>query len=135
MYPLIGSIVDPLVALRSVPSIQWAILKLFGCWIVREISFYYLHRLLHHGEFYVLFHKKHHSYTADTAITAMYCTPVEHILTNMVPVIVGPFILQLSFIPSFLWFAHTILSTLQEHSGYHFSWYYNSKRHNSHHQR
>lgn len=135
VYPLILLFDDPAVALRNLPSFRKGLLQLIGCWILREIFFYYHHRLLHYGKFYIFFHKKHHSFTANTAITAEYCTPMEHIVANLVPAVVGPFILQLNFIPTFLWFAHIMLSTLQEHGGYDFPWYYNSKHHNTHHQR
>jgi len=62
-------------------------------WIVflllREISFYYSHRLLHHQMIYKFIHKKHHEWTSPIALATFYCHPFEHFLVNLVPAILG----------------------------------------------
>jgi methylsterol monooxygenase len=61
-------------------------------WIVfvllREIAFYYIHRLLHHRRFYYI-HKKHHDWQTPIAITAIYCHPIEHAFGNLLPAFLG----------------------------------------------
>ncbi|KAL1463883.1 hypothetical protein MTO96_043157 [Rhipicephalus appendiculatus] len=51
----------------------------------REISPDNRVKLLRHRLLYRLFHKKHHEWTAPVAITAVYCTPLEHLLSNVLP--------------------------------------------------
>lgn len=57
--------------------------------IVREILFYYSHRLGHIPALYKRIHKVHHKFTAPIAPSAEYAHPVEHLVANVIPVIAG----------------------------------------------
>jgi len=57
--------------------------------IVREILFYYSHRLGHIPALYKRIHKMHHTFTAPIAPSAEYAHPVEHLVANVIPVIAG----------------------------------------------
>jgi sterol desaturase/sphingolipid hydroxylase (fatty acid hydroxylase superfamily) len=57
--------------------------------IVREILFYYTHRIGHMPAVYKRIHKKHHKFTAPIAPSAEYAHPVEHLLANVLPIIAG----------------------------------------------
>lgn len=57
------SLDDPYPVLVNVPGFFKFVVQLWTCWIAREVVFYYLHRLLHHGSFYQRYHKKHHGIT------------------------------------------------------------------------
>ncbi len=76
--------------------------RIFKDWIVfvllREIAFYYIHRLLHYSRIYKYIHKKHHEWQTPIAITAIYCHPIEHAFGNLLPAFLGEY----NFIPKFL---------------------------------
>ena len=74
---------------RELPDIWTGIGHFIVFAIVREITFYYSHRLLHHPYFYKSIHKKHHMWTSPIAIAAAYCHPVEHIVSNVIPIALG----------------------------------------------
>lgn len=57
--------------------------------MIREILFYYSHRLIHIPALYKRIHKVHHKFTAPIAPSAEYAHPLEHLLSNVVPVIAG----------------------------------------------
>ncbi len=46
-------------------------------------------RLLHHPRLYKYVHKKHHEWTAPIGWVAVYAHPVEHIISNMLPPVMG----------------------------------------------
>uniref|UniRef100_A0A336LFN8 CSON010488 protein n=1 Tax=Culicoides sonorensis TaxID=179676 RepID=A0A336LFN8_CULSO len=120
--------------LREIPTFSVFVTEFYSCWLIREVLFYYLHRLSHHRLLYKHIHKKHHRWTAPIALSAEFCTPWEHILTNIIPTILGPFVISSHYLTIFVWFVHVMLSTLQKHSGYDIPWYYDSIRHNYHHE-
>ncbi|KAL2255521.1 hypothetical protein VTK26DRAFT_3200 [Humicola hyalothermophila] len=102
--------------------------------VVREISFYYIHRLFHSRYFYKRIHKLHHEFTAPVALAAQYAHPVEQLLANTLP-IVGPPLVMGSHILT-LWFllAVMLLETALVHSGYDFVARI-AKTHDEHHEK
>ncbi|XP_035788386.1 fatty acid hydroxylase domain-containing protein 2-like [Anopheles albimanus] len=119
--------------LRELPTFHWVLAELSFCIFVEEIGFYYAHRLLHHGRLYRYIHKRHHEWTAPIAITAIYCHPVEHVFSNLVPPFVGIFLLGSHVAVAWLWFTLVILSTLNAHSGYHLPFFPSPEAHDFHH--
>lgn len=49
------------------------------------IKYHLIVRFLHHRRLYKYIHKKHHEWTAPIAVTAIYCHPLEHLLSNILP--------------------------------------------------
>ncbi|XP_050040095.2 fatty acid hydroxylase domain-containing protein 2-like [Dermacentor andersoni] len=117
----------------SLPPLSRAVAH-FACFVaIEEALFYYSHRLLHHRLLYQRFHKKHHEWTAPVAITAVYCTPVEHLLSNVLPVVVGPVVLGSHLSVHWLWAVLTAPYGVIVHSGYHLPLLPSPQMHDFHH--
>lgn len=118
---------------REVPSFGRVFLDLVVCILVDEIGFYYSHRLFHYKFFYKHIHKQHHLWQSPIAITATYCHPLEHVLSNLLPVAGGSMIMQSHISVLWLWLTIATLTTLQTHSGYHLPFCHSSEFHDFHH--
>lgn len=119
--------------IRELPTFHYVLLELAIFIIVEEIGFYYSHRLLHHRLVYRYIHKKHHEWTSPVAVTAIYCHPVEHIFSNLLPPFLGVLIMRSHIATSWLWFTMAICNTLSAHSGYHFPFFPSPEAHDFHH--
>ncbi|XP_059486206.1 fatty acid hydroxylase domain-containing protein 2-like isoform X1 [Neocloeon triangulifer] len=119
--------------LRELPTFHWVLAEMAFLILIEEFGFYYSHRLLHSKHLYKIIHKKHHEWTAPIAVTAIYCHPIEHIFSNLVPPFLGVFILGSHLATSWLWFCLAILSTLNAHSGYHLPFFPSPEAHDFHH--
>ncbi|OJD17472.1 hypothetical protein AJ78_02445 [Emergomyces pasteurianus Ep9510] len=98
----------------------------------RELLFYTAHRALHHPKLYPRFHKQHHSFTAPVALAAQYAHPLEHMLANVMPIVL-PLALRRAHILSFALFLTTMLvETASVHSGYDFA---GARKHDLHHEK
>lgn len=92
---------------------------IFGM-LVREVLFYYVHRLLHHPSIYPSVHKPHHKFIAPVALAAQYATITEHIFANILPISI-PLTLIHAHIVTFWIFAGLVLvETTTVHSGFDF---------------
>ncbi|TPX61579.1 hypothetical protein SpCBS45565_g07215 [Spizellomyces sp. 'palustris'] len=86
--------------------------------IVEEILFYYSHRLLHARPIYKYIHKLHHQFTAPVGMSAEYAHPIEHVLSNIVPVVVGPILMGSHLVTMWLWLSMALFTTVTVHAGY-----------------
>lgn len=118
---------------HELPTFHWVLFELAIHIIVEEIGFYYSHRILHSRALYKYIHKKHHEWTAPIAVTAIYCHPIEHIFSNLLPPFLGVLVMGSHIATSWLWFSLAILSTLNAHSGYHLPFFPSPEAHDFHH--
>lgn len=121
--------------IRSLPTLMEFVLQFMACIVIREFYFYYSHRILHMKQFYERFHKRHHEWQAPIAVSAIYCSPLEHVWSNLGPVGLGPFLLGSHYITTLCFGFYAILMTLQDHSGYCFPYYFNPSHHDYHHEK
>jgi methylsterol monooxygenase len=66
------------------------------------------------------FHKMHHEWTASVSFVAIYADPLEHIVSNLGPVMMGPYICGAHGVVYWFWLWLAVAVTIQVHSGYHF---------------
>lgn len=118
---------------RTMPTFQRLMFDLVALIIIEEIVFYYSHRLLHAKFIYKYIHKQHHEWQSPISITAEYANPIEHFLSNLLPPIMGIVIMKSHMFTCWVWFTMVILSTLKDHSGYHFPFFPANEMHDYHH--
>ena len=100
------------------PDVPQLLLQLVGIVACEEVLFYYSHRALHHRALFRHVHKQHHRFTAPFGIAAVYAHPLEHVLSNLLPVSAGPLLLRAHPLVTLIWTSFAILSTASVHSGY-----------------
>lgn len=117
--------------LPSFFTLAWELLL---CILVREALFYYIHRGLHHPSIYQYIHKTHHSFPCPVSWTSQYAHPVEHIVSNVLPVMLPPALLGSHQVTlwTFAWIA--AVEGVVDHSGYTF-FGKAAKAHDRHHER
>lgn len=117
----------------ELPTFTWVALEIIVHTLVEEVGFYYSHRLFHHPRLYKHFHKIHHEWTAPTSIVSIYAHPLEHIISNLLPMALGPIITGSHLATAWLWFAVGLMSTTVAHSGYHLPLFPSPEAHDYHH--
>ena len=63
----------------------------------------------------------------------MYAHPIEHVISNVVPVFLGPLLMGAHAFTLLLWFVAVLFTTCTHHSGYHFPFMTSSEFHDYHH--
>jgi len=81
---------------------------------------YYIHHIFQHPSIYPVIHKPHHRFTAPVALSAQYATVAEHLLANVMPIILPPLILNSHVVMFFLFMALQVVKSTVVHSGYDF---------------
>ncbi|KAL2868129.1 sterol desaturase family protein [Aspergillus lucknowensis] len=104
----------------TLPTIPEVIRDFILCLLLRELLFYYSHRLLHRPYFYARIHKLHHKFTAPVALAAQYAHPLEQIFANALPISLPPQLLSSHVLTFWIFLAYELFNTATVHSGYDF---------------
>jgi len=144
-------IVGPLFAIALMPILKWRgisckaedipglttfLRHLVGFAVCEEVGFYYAHRMFHEIKpLYIRIHKQHHEWVAPIAIAARYAHPVEDVLANVGPVMLGPLVCGSHLVFLWIWMTLAMTSTLISHSGYHLPFLPSNEAHDFHHLR
>ncbi|MEQ2171168.1 Fatty acid hydroxylase domain-containing protein 2 [Goodea atripinnis] len=97
----------------ELPTFHWALMELAVFSILEEIL------LFHHPSLYKHFHKQHHEWTAPIGVVSIYAHPLEHVISNMLPVVIGPVVLGSHITTTSMWYCVALVSTTISHCGYH----------------
>jgi len=114
------------------------LIKLLMLVIWQDLSFYHIHRMFHLPVFYK-WHKRHHSITAPFSISHGYASWIEIVIANILPVVLGPIILDMSLLSTCIWALTGQFVAQFVHSGYKFNIpllpsYMSANNHDIHHE-
>lgn len=103
--------------------------------LITDLSGHYISflRLLHHPLFYKKYHKRHHEWISPVGVSAIYCHPVEHVLSNVLPTYAGSVVGGIHVTSLWLWLAFATTYGVIVHSGYHLPLTPTPEFHNYHH--
>jgi len=104
------------------PDTFTLIWQLIICCIVEDTMFYWSHRTLHNPRIYKYIHKIHHEYYHPITLSSEHAHPIEFLVGNLLPVMMGPTILKSHIITLWLWILIRITVSIDEHCGYTFPW-------------
>jgi sterol desaturase/sphingolipid hydroxylase (fatty acid hydroxylase superfamily) len=117
----------------ELPSLPRLTAQLFAVVLLEEIGFYYSHRIMHHPRLYARIHKLHHEWVSPLAWTCIYAHPIEHIVSNLAPVMFGPWVVEMHPLAALLWYVIALHSTMNSHSGLHLPFAQSPEEHDWHH--
>ncbi len=104
----------------KLPGMGEIALQFVVCILLREVSFYYAHRLLHIPALYPKIHKFHHRFTAPVALAAQYAHPIEHVFANILPISLPPQLVHAHIVTFWVFMSFVLFETATVHSGYDF---------------
>ncbi len=96
-------------------------LQLISIYILEDIIFYTIHRLLHTQFLYKHIHYIHHEWNIPVAMRTLHSHPLEHLFSNVIPVILCGYICRLDWICYNIWTNIALINAIITHSNYNFN--------------
>lgn len=109
---------------ESLPDGLTLLVTVIFCAICEDATFHCSHRFLHQRWIYPYIHKIHHKHQNSVCIASENAHPIEFMIGNVVPVLMGPLILgnKIHFFSTLTWITVRILESHDAHCGYEFPW-------------
>ncbi|KAJ3497641.1 hypothetical protein NLG97_g1739 [Lecanicillium saksenae] len=117
----------------KLPSLTEFAFEFVLAFALREMLFYYGHRLFHWKPLFRRFHKIHHEFSTPIAIASKYAHPVEYLTADSLPVILPPLLLRVHVVSMWAYLAAVLFSSTVIHSGFDF-FYKSARMHDRHHE-
>lgn len=134
---LLCSAVGPRLGLPLAGDAPWSAWQLAahlpGFLVCVEVGFYASHRLLHSRALFKAVHAQHHEFSAPFALAAVHAHPIEHLISNVAPISLGPLLLRSHPATAAAWACIAIFSTCGAHCGYYVPGLTRSPFHDHHH--
>jgi len=124
---------NPKLVFGDAPSWKTVLLHFAVSYFLTDLTFYWGHRLLHTKWLYRNVHKQHHQFYVTIGFASEYAHPVELLLSNIVPAIIGPVLLRSHLLVFAGWITLVILGTSWGHSGMAFPFSLSTNFHDFHH--
>nr|XP_002129861.1 fatty acid hydroxylase domain-containing protein 2-like [Ciona intestinalis] len=118
---------------EDLPTFSKLLQQLILFVVLQEIGFYYLHRMMHYPLLYKRIHKVHHEWTAPISLAVVYVHPIEHVIVNMIPILLSPILIGAHISTTWLWYVLATYYSTVHHSGYHFPFMPSPEFHDYHH--
>jgi methylsterol monooxygenase len=91
--------------------------------LTNEVFFFYGHWLMHANKFlYGQVHKVHHEFKAPCALAAIYCHPLELVISDFVPLAAGILLFNRNLYFAAVFTAMAVLGTQTHHCGFRWPW-------------
>jgi fatty acid hydroxylase domain-containing protein 2 len=120
---------------HDVPTAAVFVRDLVVTLLCEEVLFYASHRTLHaNNELYARVHKQHHEFYAPFGLAAVYAHPLEHLVSNVLPVAAGPLLMGSHPLFSLAWTTLALINTITSHSGYALPFMHRPLFHDYHHE-
>ena len=93
--------------------------------LVEDLFLYLGHSTMHRPQFYWI-HKHHHEYHTAISIAGEFSHPIEHLIANTFPSVIGYKILSYFYpvhcISVWVFMVFRVVETIDAHTGYEWSW-------------
>ena len=106
----------------KLPSTLTTVWQICVAYLGYDLMFYISHRALHSNLLYMRFHKQHHEFQTPVGLAAIYCHPLEMLLSNVGPLFIGTIIAGSHIYTVYMWTIFAVLGTMTHHCGYDWPW-------------
>jgi sterol desaturase/sphingolipid hydroxylase (fatty acid hydroxylase superfamily) len=90
----------------------------FIYFILQDVYFYFIHKLLHNKYIYKYIHKTHHEITDPNIFVSYYENPLEHIFAWSMPYLILPNLISINYYAYIYFVFLSTLISLEGHSSY-----------------
>ena len=96
--------------------------QLAFCFACEDAVFYAVHRALHDPRVFRLVHRMHHEWRAPIVLASEHAHVLEYVISNGVPVIVGPLLLRAHTFTVAIFVLVRVATSVDNHCGFAFPW-------------